>query len=217
MSAESPSHLSPTLTSLPPELHLKIFSELDGITSICLGLTCKKFYLIHKELHPSFFNYRIPLSWYFEPSPGIDILLKEWYGKAGYKFRITYDSKVGGPWADPTGEFMTDKEWKFFLQLKNFLDRGFEKAKEMCGVGERERWFMVHRGMPSHKVWTDWPTRPLNPSSQVKDQGRVMWDPGRVTTKEFHRELGLKSRPWKEHDALICPGLVAQGNKVYST
>lgn len=84
-----------------------------------------------------------------------------------------------------------------------FLDQGLEKAKLMYGVGERERWFMVHRGVPSHMVRTDWPTRPLNPSSQAKDQGRVMRDPGRVTVKEFHHELELKSRPWKVHDAYI--------------
>jgi hypothetical protein len=217
MSAESPNHLSLTLASFPPELHLKIFSELESITSICLGLTRKKFYHIHKELHPSFFNYHIPLSWYFGFAPGIDIFLKEWYVKAGYKFRITYDSKVGGPWAEPAGEFMTDEEWKLFRQLKDFLEHGFMKAKSMYGVGDRERWFMVHRGVPSHKVWTDWPTRPLNPSSQAKDRGRVMWDPGRVTVKELHRELTLKSRPWKMHDAEIRPGWVVQEEKVYST
>ena len=143
-------------------------------------------------------------------SPGIDILLKEWYGKAGYKFRITYDSNVGGPWAEPAGEFMTDEEWKFFRQLKDFLDQGLEKAKSRYGVGERERRFMVYKGVPSHKVWTDWPTRLLNPLSQAKDQGRVVWDPGRVTVKEFHRELELKSRPWKVHDVYIHPVLVVQ-------
>jgi hypothetical protein len=208
MSAKSPSHLSPTLTTLPPKLHLKIFYELGSTTSICFGLTCKKFYYIYKELHPSFFNYRIPLSWYLEPPRGIDILLKEWYEKACYKFRITYDSKVGDPWTEPAGEFMTDEEWKFFRQLKDFLDRGFEKAKSMYGVGERERWLMVYRGVPSRKVWTDWPTpstRPLNPSRQGRDQGRVMWDLGRFPVKEFHREPELKSRLWKMHDAYIHP------------
>ena len=69
---------------------------------------------------------------------------------------------------------------------------------------------MVYKGVPSHKVWTDWPTRLLNPSSQAKDQGRVVWDPGCVTVKEFHRELGLKSRPWKVHDVYIHPVWVVQ-------
>jgi hypothetical protein len=100
MSAEIPTHLSPTLTTLPPELHLKIFSYLDSTTSICLGLTSKTFYQIHKSHHPSLFNHLISLSYYFFPFPGLDILLKEWYGKAGYKFHITYDSKAGSPGAD---------------------------------------------------------------------------------------------------------------------
>jgi hypothetical protein len=144
MSADGPSRLSPTLTTLPPELHLKIFSELDS-TSICLGLTCKKFYHIYREPHPLFFNYHIPLSWYFEPSPGIDILLKEWYGKAGYKFRTTYGSKVGGPWADPAGEFMTDEELKFFRQLKDFWIAGLRRRNRCMewGSGRGGLWYIM--------------------------------------------------------------------------
>jgi hypothetical protein len=215
MSAESATHLSPTLTSLPPELHLKIFSYLDTTTSICLGLTNKNFYLIHKSLHPSPFIHRIPLSWYFSPFPGIDILLKEWYGTAGYKFHITYDSKVRGPWTDTTGEFMTNEEWKFFRRLKDFLDRGFERY----GVGKRERWFMVYRGVPSHKVWTDWPTRPLNPSSQGKEQGRVMWDPGRVTVKKFHPASGLMKTLWMmvESTRKVSPQLRKVEYEIYAS
>jgi hypothetical protein len=39
-----------TITSLPPELHLKIFTCLDRASSVCFGLTAKKLYPIHKEL-----------------------------------------------------------------------------------------------------------------------------------------------------------------------
>ncbi|TVY85837.1 hypothetical protein LAWI1_G008309 [Lachnellula willkommii] len=41
----------PTLQTLPPELHLKIFDYLRDVNSACLGLTCKQFYGIHWELH----------------------------------------------------------------------------------------------------------------------------------------------------------------------
>jgi hypothetical protein len=40
----------PTISSLPPELHLKIFKCLDRASSACFALTAKKFYPIHKEL-----------------------------------------------------------------------------------------------------------------------------------------------------------------------
>jgi hypothetical protein len=55
---------------------------------------------------------------------------------------------------------------------------------------------MVHNGLPSHKVWTDWSTRPLNPSSEARAQGRVMWDPGRVTVKELRPGPGPIPSLW---------------------
>jgi hypothetical protein len=39
------------LLALPPELHLEIFKHLHPVSSTCLGLTCKEFYPIHKQLH----------------------------------------------------------------------------------------------------------------------------------------------------------------------
>ncbi|PMD14450.1 hypothetical protein NA56DRAFT_711027 [Hyaloscypha hepaticicola] len=39
------------LLALPPELHLEIFKHLRPVSSTCLGLTCKEFYRIHKQLH----------------------------------------------------------------------------------------------------------------------------------------------------------------------
>lgn len=44
---------TPTLSNLPPELHLKIFDFLNPATSTCLGLTCKNFYSNHRWIHGS--------------------------------------------------------------------------------------------------------------------------------------------------------------------
>ena len=40
-----------TLTDLPAELHLAIMDFLDPIDSVCLGLTAKHFYALHRRLH----------------------------------------------------------------------------------------------------------------------------------------------------------------------
>jgi F-box-like len=42
-----------SLALLPSELLLKIFSDLDPVYSTCLGLTCKRLYVLHRELHGS--------------------------------------------------------------------------------------------------------------------------------------------------------------------
>jgi hypothetical protein len=42
---------SPTLQSLPTEVHLEIFSYLRDANSACLGVTCRQFYAIHWGLH----------------------------------------------------------------------------------------------------------------------------------------------------------------------
>lgn len=39
------------LDTVPNEIALEIFKYLDPCTSTCLGLTCKKFYAIHTEIH----------------------------------------------------------------------------------------------------------------------------------------------------------------------
>ncbi|PMD60616.1 uncharacterized protein K444DRAFT_629116 [Hyaloscypha bicolor E] len=39
------------LDAAPNEIALEIFKYLDPCTSTCLGLTCKKFYAIHTEIH----------------------------------------------------------------------------------------------------------------------------------------------------------------------
>lgn len=35
--------------TLPPEIHYKFFDILDRVGSVCLGLTCKEFYEIHRR------------------------------------------------------------------------------------------------------------------------------------------------------------------------
>jgi len=41
----------PTLLTLAAEVQLQIFSYLPAITSTCLGLTCKHFYVTHRNIH----------------------------------------------------------------------------------------------------------------------------------------------------------------------
>ncbi|KAI0146928.1 hypothetical protein GGR57DRAFT_478049 [Xylariaceae sp. FL1272] len=40
-----------TLPNLPPELHYAVFDFLDPIDSVCLALTSKHFYMIHRRMH----------------------------------------------------------------------------------------------------------------------------------------------------------------------
>ncbi|KAH8647629.1 hypothetical protein BGZ60DRAFT_423773 [Tricladium varicosporioides] len=42
---------APTLLTLPGEVQLRIFDKLDKATSACLGVTCKYFYPMYRELH----------------------------------------------------------------------------------------------------------------------------------------------------------------------
>lgn len=84
-----PQTVTPTLGNLPAELHLKIFEELDRVTSTCLGLTNKKFYPIHKSLHG-----HVPLLAHCLLPPQKEIgrflftLLKRWMKKQGLLFSL---------------------------------------------------------------------------------------------------------------------------------
>ncbi|KAI1327225.1 hypothetical protein F5Y16DRAFT_200682 [Xylariaceae sp. FL0255] len=40
-----------TLSHLPPELHYAVFDFLDPIDSVCLALTSRHFYVIHRRMH----------------------------------------------------------------------------------------------------------------------------------------------------------------------
>jgi len=76
-----------TISSLPPELHLKIFKCLDRVSSVCFGLTAKKFYPIHKE-----FRGLVPLTACCPQVPSrsggriLFGLLKEWIKETGLVF-----------------------------------------------------------------------------------------------------------------------------------
>ena len=73
--------MATSLDTLPSELHIKIVQNLDRASSVCLGLTNKKFYGMHKELYPE-----VPLiAAYLSPKGGMFLfgLLKEWMMKAG--------------------------------------------------------------------------------------------------------------------------------------
>lgn len=51
-SLTKPQELSkPTLDTLPPEIHNKVFAHLDPVTSLCAGLASKRLYEVHKSFH----------------------------------------------------------------------------------------------------------------------------------------------------------------------
>jgi hypothetical protein len=76
-----------TISSLPPELHLKIFTYLDRASSVCFSLTAKKLYPIHKELRGL-----VPLTACCVQAPSrsrgrfLFGLLKEWIKETGLVF-----------------------------------------------------------------------------------------------------------------------------------
>ncbi|KAH8676419.1 hypothetical protein BGZ60DRAFT_402582 [Tricladium varicosporioides] len=79
-----------SLSNLPTELHLQIFSLLRPSESVLLGLTCKKFYNMHWNTHGSVF---IATSLYSISNPRswemilMYHLLESWMGK-DYKFDL---------------------------------------------------------------------------------------------------------------------------------
>jgi hypothetical protein len=72
------------LLALPPELHLEIFKHLHPVSSTCLGLTCKEFYPIHRQLHGAVsLQATIPVSprnYYFGGFAWLGALLSTWAG-----------------------------------------------------------------------------------------------------------------------------------------
>ena len=73
--------MATSLDTLPSELHIKIVQSLDRVSSVCLGITNKKFYAIHNEFQPN-----VPLiAAYLYPEGGMLLfgLLKGWMKKAG--------------------------------------------------------------------------------------------------------------------------------------
>ena len=69
-----------TISSLPTEIHLKIIKNLDRVSSVCLGLTNKKLYTIHKELH-----LKVPLiAAHLYPKGGIRLWIAEKADERGW-------------------------------------------------------------------------------------------------------------------------------------
>jgi hypothetical protein len=52
---------SPTLTTIPPELHVHLFKFLDPVTATCLALTCKKIYQVYQAVDLSDGTKPVPL------------------------------------------------------------------------------------------------------------------------------------------------------------
>jgi hypothetical protein len=65
------------LAILPTEIQLKIMKNLDQVSSACLGLTCKAFYSLYKELCGI-----VPLyAWYYlAPYAMLGERLETWAG-----------------------------------------------------------------------------------------------------------------------------------------
>jgi hypothetical protein len=51
----------PTLTTIPPELHVHLFKFLDPVTATCLALTCKKIYQVYQAVDLSDGTKPVPL------------------------------------------------------------------------------------------------------------------------------------------------------------
>lgn len=79
----------PILT-IPTELQLQIFKLLGSVSSTCLGLTCQKFYPIHREL-----NKTVSLGeWYEEPRTDFIIDLGVPYKKGGSNLHYDCDYEL---------------------------------------------------------------------------------------------------------------------------
>ncbi|PMD32763.1 hypothetical protein L207DRAFT_609365 [Hyaloscypha variabilis F] len=75
---------APTLITLPSELHLKLFEHLDICTSVCLGLTNRKLWVIHFSIHKKvpLVSLGIPTNIVMQDGQEIKLscLIKSWIG-----------------------------------------------------------------------------------------------------------------------------------------
>lgn len=90
--------------SLPAEIHLAIIERAHPCTSVCLGLTCKSLYAMHKAVHPhvsllSYWDTKADLGHLYE-------LLNTWMGP-----NLTYR------WT--SGKFLTAKTWEGMVWGRN--------------------------------------------------------------------------------------------------
>jgi len=80
-----------SLSTMPPEIHKEIFSHLGAVESVCLGLTCKNYYQIHKEFHGIVslrsYSERDADGWVFTLG---GLLTWGEDGRAGYAFSISH-------------------------------------------------------------------------------------------------------------------------------
>jgi len=69
-----------------PEIHLEIFKYLDPVESTCLGLACKEFYPIHRQLHGT-----VSLQTKTTRNNCLFSFLRDWHGnKMVYDAGVTY-------------------------------------------------------------------------------------------------------------------------------
>jgi hypothetical protein len=124
------------ITIIPTELVLKIFSLLKPVPATAFGLTCQKFWSIHRELNG---NVRINQS-----SDGhvLYLLLKSWMGP-----NLVY--------AQPYKKFVSTKHWARVLEerkitrrllaenaAKRMAKRAAKKAEELRAAREKEKFQM---------------------------------------------------------------------------
>jgi hypothetical protein len=109
---------------LPPALFERIFSLLDPESSVCLGLTRRSFYALHKQLQPKL---PIGLPWeygrYYNVWKRLDenwrnvyplwVLLSEWHSPSYYYCQKTekFQKRLDGPQPEGLIEFGS-REWE---------------------------------------------------------------------------------------------------------
>lgn len=81
------SQLRKELSTLPEEIILLLFENLDECASACLGITCRKMYRLHRIVHPSpveLRSYSLYLVFQFAPevkySKSLYELIEGWVG-----------------------------------------------------------------------------------------------------------------------------------------
>jgi len=114
----------PTLSTLPPEIHLSLFDTLDPISSACLGLSSTQFYPMHRAANP-----RTKL--YDTHSSGMPLcyLLKDWAPK---------DMVL-----DWGSEKLRKKEKEKERGYRNFSRKGIWEVPKEKSRGER---YCLHEG-----------------------------------------------------------------------
>jgi hypothetical protein len=94
------------LSRSPAEVHLLIFENLNAYDSTCLGLTCKKFYEIHRSIYgtvPLWTGCCLTPYYMSPPESGLWYTLRNWFpAHLHYNFQ--------------TGKYVNKKKFKKFLK-----------------------------------------------------------------------------------------------------